>query len=74
MITVEPHPLLDLSAFLTEFPRSLGEVAPLPHLMDLLSADSPAPLRSSDEIRLTVRDMLRHGGFKPTGRNKPASE
>ena len=27
-----------------------------------------------EAIRLDVRDMLRHGGYKPTGRGKPASE
>lgn len=27
-----------------------------------------------DEVRMAVRDLLRTGGFKPTGRNKPASE
>jgi DNA/RNA-binding domain of Phe-tRNA-synthetase-like protein len=31
-------------------------------------------MQSSDEIRTAVRDLLRHGGFKPTGRSKPASE
>lgn len=31
-------------------------------------------MSSSDDIRKSVRDLLRHGGFKPTGRNKPASE
>jgi DNA/RNA-binding domain of Phe-tRNA-synthetase-like protein len=25
-------------------------------------------------VRKTVRDLLRHGGYKPTGRGKPASE
>lgn len=39
-----------------------------------MKLDAAAPLQSSDEIRLTVRDLLRHGGFKPTGRSKPASE
>ncbi|MHC5011807.1 MAG: phenylalanine--tRNA ligase beta subunit-related protein [Planctomycetota bacterium] len=27
-----------------------------------------------DPLRRAIRDVLRHGGFKPTGRNKPASE
>ncbi len=29
---------------------------------------------TEDEWRKSVRDMLRHGRFKPTGRGKPASE
>ena len=33
-----------------------------------------APVSRSEEIRGQVRDLLRHGGYKPTGRGKPASE
>jgi DNA/RNA-binding domain of Phe-tRNA-synthetase-like protein len=33
-----------------------------------------APLSSDDAVRGAVRDLLRHGGYKPTGRGKPASE
>ena len=39
-----------------------------------MSLDAAAPLESNDDVRLAVRALLRHGGFKPTGRNKPASE
>ena len=35
---------------------------------------SPAPLSADDTVRAAVRDLLRHGGYKPTGRGKPASE
>src|SRR5690606_23606300 len=34
----------------------------------------PAPLPRTEALRAAVRDMLRHGGYKPTGRGKPASE
>ncbi len=74
MLTVDPHPLLDLRAFATVFPRPLGEMPSPPGLLALLSVDAPAPLRSDDTVRETVRQLLRHGGFKPTGRSKPASE
>ena len=74
MLTIEPHPLLDLRAFVTCFPQSLDELAATEELAGLLSLDTSAPFCSSDEIRLAVRDLLRHGGFKPTGRSKPASE
>jgi DNA/RNA-binding domain of Phe-tRNA-synthetase-like protein len=74
MLTVDPHPLLDLHAFVTEFPRPLGEMASPPELLALLTLDAPAPLASDDTVRETVRRLLRHGGFKPTGRSKPASE
>ncbi len=74
MLTVAPHPLLDLRAFLTQFPRPLGEMPSPPELQALLRVEAPAPLRSDDAVRETVRALLRHGGFKPTGRSKPASE
>jgi DNA/RNA-binding domain of Phe-tRNA-synthetase-like protein len=74
MLTVEPHPLLDLRAFVTVFPRPLAEMAASPELAALLSLDAAAPIRSTDEVRSAVRDLLRYGGFKPTGRSKPASE
>src|SRR5438105_13359433 len=74
MLTVDPHPLLDLRAFVTTFPRPLGDAGSPPELLALLAADAPAPLHSDDAVRDAVRRLLRHGGFKPTGRSKPASE
>jgi DNA/RNA-binding domain of Phe-tRNA-synthetase-like protein len=74
MLTVDPHPLLDLRAFVTEFPRPLGEMPSPPELPAVLNVDAAAPLHSDDAVREAVRQLLRHGGFKPTGRSKPASE
>jgi DNA/RNA-binding domain of Phe-tRNA-synthetase-like protein len=74
MLTVDPHPLLDLRAFVTTFPRPLADMPSPPELQQLLALDAPAPLRSDDAVREAVRQLLRHGGFKPTGRSKPASE
>jgi DNA/RNA-binding domain of Phe-tRNA-synthetase-like protein len=74
MLTMEEHPLLDLQAFVTTFPRSLGEMSSPPELLRLLNPDEPAPLASDDSVREAVRSLLRHGGFKPAGRSKPASE
>jgi DNA/RNA-binding domain of Phe-tRNA-synthetase-like protein len=74
MLTVEPHPLLDLRAFTTTFPRPLGELSTPPEVFAFLNADAPAPIRSDDELREAVRALLRHGGFRPAGRSKPASE
>jgi DNA/RNA-binding domain of Phe-tRNA-synthetase-like protein len=31
-------------------------------------------MTSSETVKTAVRDLLRHGGFKPAGRSKPASE
>jgi DNA/RNA-binding domain of Phe-tRNA-synthetase-like protein len=74
MLTIDPHPLLELSAFITTFPRPLGDMPSSPELVALLNLDAPAPLHSDDSVREAVRALLRHGGFKPAGRSKPASE
>ena len=60
-IRVVPHPFLDLGAFLARLHRSV--IAPVPE----------APTHD-DVVTNAVRDLLRHGGFKPSGRSKPASE
>lgn len=74
MVTLEPHPLAEIACFTTTFPRPLGELPAPAALLELLKLDAPAPLSSSDEVRAAVRELLRHGGYKPTGRGKPASE
>jgi DNA/RNA-binding domain of Phe-tRNA-synthetase-like protein len=74
MLPIDPHPLLDLRAFITEFPRPLGDMPSPAELRALLALDAAAPLRSDDGVREMVRALLRQGGFKPTGRSKPASE
>lgn len=73
-LTIDPHPLLDAGAFTTTFPRPLSELPSPPWLLDLLRVDAPAPLQRDEAVRAAVRDLLRHGGYKPTGRGKPASE
>lgn len=72
MIALPDHPLLDARAFAARFPSGLGDSPSW--LVDSLRIDAPAPVSSSDEVRAAVRDLLRWGGFKPTGRSKPASE
>ena len=74
MIALAAHPLLDLRTFVTEFPRPLGDMVSSPELLALLTPEAPAPLHSDDAVREAVRQLLRQGGFKPTGRSKPASE
>jgi DNA/RNA-binding domain of Phe-tRNA-synthetase-like protein len=66
-VTVARHPLLDLGAFVTRFAQPLGELAPF-------TAGVTPPLASSDAVRTEIRQLLRHGGYKPSGRSKPASE
>jgi DNA/RNA-binding domain of Phe-tRNA-synthetase-like protein len=74
MLRIDPHPLLDLRAFVTTFSRTLGEVPTPRDVLGLLTLEAPAPLHSDDRVRESVRALLRQGGFKPTGRSKPASE
>jgi DNA/RNA-binding domain of Phe-tRNA-synthetase-like protein len=74
VLTSDPHPLLDVVAFAATFPSPLS-ASPAPEwLVALLEPDAPAPLSADDAVRGAVRDLLRHGGYKPTGRGKPASE
>ncbi len=71
---VDPHPLLDLVAFASALPAPLAEVTTSPAVLAALDRAAAAPLASDDEVRQKVRALLRAGGFKPTGRSKPASE
>ncbi len=73
-LVVAPHPLLEAVAFLTELQSPLGELASPPTVIAMLSTKGAAPFESDDGVRAAVRDLLRHGGFKPTGRSKPSSE
>jgi len=73
-LRIEPHPLLRAAGFVSTFAQPLGLTSPPPWLADLLRIDAPAQVHRSEALRTAVRDMLRHGGYKPTGRGKPASE
>lgn len=73
-IAVEPHPLLRLAAFTTRFPVPLGETSVPGEITRLLDAGVEARLERDESVRQTIRDLLRWGGYKPTGRGKPASE
>lgn len=75
-LTCDPHPLLDPGAFACEFPGPLGEL-PGPDWLRALGALTPAetpPLATDATVQGHVRDLLRHGGYKPTGRGKPSAE
>jgi DNA/RNA-binding domain of Phe-tRNA-synthetase-like protein len=73
-LAIEPHPLLDLWALVCQLPAPAGALPPPPGIAALLARDGPAPLLSSDQVRQRIRALLKAGGFKPTGRSKPASE
>jgi DNA/RNA-binding domain of Phe-tRNA-synthetase-like protein len=72
VIAVEPHPRLALAAFTTELPAPL-EACPSIDPIDP-AALGGALLQRTEVLRAAVRDLLRYGGYKPTGRGKPASE
>jgi DNA/RNA-binding domain of Phe-tRNA-synthetase-like protein len=73
-LDVMPHPSRDARAFVARFAEPLG-AAPTPAwLAELLTLPGPAPLHPDEAVRASIRDVLRHGGYKPTGRGKPASE
>ncbi len=75
-LSVEPHPILRVAAFTTTFPTPLGQLSTPAPLLALLRDDASGapPLARDEQVRAAVRDLLRHGGYKPTGRGKPASE
>lgn len=71
-IVLEPHPLARPVAFTCELPAPLGALASPPAVRELLAPASPP--EHDEALRGAVRDLLRHGGYKPTGRGKPSSE
>ena len=73
-LSVDPHLPPNASAFVTTLPRPLADCPSPDWLVALLRLGAEAPLASDDGVRGRVRDLLRHGGYKPTGRGKPASE
>lgn len=74
-LVIEPHPRLALGVLEIDYPGPIGALASPAWLVALLASGAPeAPFSSDEAIRGAVRDVLRHGGYKPTGRGKPASE
>ncbi|MEO8841695.1 MAG: phenylalanine--tRNA ligase beta subunit-related protein [Kofleriaceae bacterium] len=73
-VSVADHPLLVVDAFVTRFAYPLVELPTPATILELLEPQARAPICSSDTVRSEVRALLRHGGFKPAGRSKPASE
>jgi DNA/RNA-binding domain of Phe-tRNA-synthetase-like protein len=74
VIIIDKHPLLRAAAFTTMLDAPLGMQTSPSWLTDLLRLDAHVPVQSDDALRSAIRDLLRHGGYKPTGRGKPASE
>lgn len=77
-ITQDSHPLLDCICFIANYPDTLANSPSPEWLTDLLLPEpklSSLPVPAPDEqIQKAMRQVLRWGGFKPSGRSKPASE
>lgn len=73
-IRVVPHPFLEIGAFTTHLAAPVANVVTPDAVRALAAPGATAPLAPSEAVKLAVRDLLRHGGFKPAGRSKPASE
>ncbi|MBI1382446.1 MAG: hypothetical protein GC161_15315 [Planctomycetaceae bacterium] len=77
-IPIGDHPLLELAVVRAVLPTPLGGLTSSPALLASLVAGAPSPFAEGAEereaVRQAVRALLRVGGYKPTGRGKPASE
>ncbi len=73
-MAVAPHPLLEVGAFVMRFAAPLGTTVTPEAIRALAGAGAEAPLAASEVVKTAARDLLRQGGFKPSGRSKPASE
>lgn len=73
-IAIADHPLLDARGFVVALPAPIAQI---PGDVDAFAAASAAALQAQgggDAVAKAARDLLRWGGYKPTGRGKPASE
>jgi hypothetical protein len=73
-ITIAPHRLLDPALLQTTWPAPLGDVSGFDDLALRLEPGGGGAVECCPETKTRVRDLLRQGGFKPSGRSKPASE
>ncbi len=74
MIRVDEHPLLEPKVFSSRFPKALADLPTPSTILAYYDLEAEAPLSPDEATKKSVRDCLRHGGYKPTGRGKPASE
>ncbi|HEU4418182.1 MAG TPA: phenylalanine--tRNA ligase beta subunit-related protein [Planctomycetota bacterium] len=73
-LPVTAYPGLELHGLVATLPQRLEQLPSPAWLQALLRLDAEAPVRSSEPVRLAVRDLLRVHGYRPTGRGKPSSE
>lgn len=73
-IQIEPHPLIAITSFQIDLRTPLGGIESPDWLVALLDADAATPFGYDESVRAAIRDLFRAGGYRPTGRGKPASE
>jgi DNA/RNA-binding domain of Phe-tRNA-synthetase-like protein len=71
-VAIAPHPFLEAGIIQASLPAPLGEIPSPPDLIAALGA--AAEHVRDDATVAAVRRLLRHGGYRPAGRGKPASE
>ncbi len=74
MIEITEHPNLNAVIFSTSFQEDLGTMKTPSAVLKGFAVDFDAPVRRSEEIRSEMRNLIRHNGYKPTGRAKPSPE
>ena len=86
MLEYAPHPLLHRAAFTARFPQPFESLETPPEVIDVLAPGAleatfeprlgldVLPEEDREALRQSARNLLRHGGHKPTGRGKPSSE
>lgn len=74
MIKLDNHPRLLTHAFTASFPCPLKACPESEKVLSLLRKQQSPGFAADDTTRAAIRNVLRVGGFKPTGRSKPASE
>lgn len=72
-VLLEAHPVADVAVIAARLPGPLSTLT-TPEGVRASLADAAAPHGLDDTTKAAVRDLLRVSGFKPSGRNKPASE
>lgn len=67
-------PLLCAGVFTTHYDRPIEQCSSPEWLTAYFRSAQDCPLSCNEETRTEVRKLLRFGGFKPSGRSKPACE
>ncbi|MFN8606418.1 MAG: phenylalanine--tRNA ligase beta subunit-related protein [Vulcanimicrobiota bacterium] len=74
MIEFAPNERLLANYFAAEFPGPLAQCPASERVLALLRKEQAPGFAPDEATKAAVRNLLRLGGFKPTGRSKPASE